>query len=67
MSPAPLDSTYPGIRVDKEKADVKENTYAKLHANRLMQELLAELEQQISYADTKYIGIDVASKPREPG
>lgn len=67
MSPAPLDSSYPGFRVDQEKADVKENTYAKLHANRLMQELLAELEQPISYADAKYMGIDVAIKPRGPG
>ena len=67
MSPAPLDSTCPGIRVDKEKADVKANTYAKLHANRLMQELLAELEQSISQADANYMGVDVAIKPREPG
>ena len=57
----------PDTRFDKHKAGIKANTYVKLYGQRLMPELVAELKQPMSYADAKYLEVDIAIKLRELG
>ena len=57
----------PDIRFDKHKAGIKANTYVKLYGQRLMPELVADLKQPMSYADAKYMEVDIAIKLRELG
>ena len=57
----------PDTRFDKHKAGIKANTYVKLYGERLMPELVADLKQPMSYADAKYMEVDVAIKLRELG
>ena len=57
----------PDIRFDKHKAGIKPNTYVKLYGQRLMPELVADLKQPMSYADAKYMEVDLAIRLRELG
>ena len=57
----------PDTRFDKHKAGIKANTYVKLYGERLMPELVADLKQPMSFADAKYLEVDVAIKLRELG
>jgi hypothetical protein len=62
------DRTSPSYRrFDRHKAGIKANKYVRDYGQRLMSELVDDLQQPMIYEDAKYLEVDVAIRLRELG